>query len=160
MDLFFKTITWGGSLFVLLPLALVGALWFLGRGRFADAALLVCGLAGSSLLVHVLKLLFARPRPQAESLLVAMPPDFSFPSAHTGQAFAFFVACALVLSRHYGHTGAILLWAVCLLIAVLVGVSRVYLQVHFVSDVVFGALVGCCWVWFLYRILGVYLPRP
>jgi undecaprenyl-diphosphatase len=70
MDLFFKMITWGGSLIVLLPLALVMALRFYTRGRLADAALLLGGLLGAALIVHVLKRLFARPRPEVENLLV------------------------------------------------------------------------------------------
>ncbi|MEE4313297.1 MAG: phosphatase PAP2 family protein [Desulfofustis sp.] len=159
MDLFFKTITWGGSLMVLLPLALLMSLLFYARGRIADAALLLGGLLGASLFVHILKRLFARARPEVENLLVAMPSDFSFPSAHTGQAFAFSVACALVLSRQNEHTGALVLWGVLLLFAFLVGISRVYLQVHYISDVVVGALLGGCWVLLLSRLVGLWLPR-
>lgn len=160
MDLFFKTITWGGSLMVLLPLALLMSLLFYARGRIGDAALLLGGLLGASLFVHILKRLFARARPEVENLLVAMPSDFSFPSAHTGQAFALSVACALVLSRQNEHTGALVIWGALLLFAFLVGISRVYLQVHYISDVVVGALLGGCWVLLLSRLLGLWLPQP
>lgn len=159
MDLFFKMITWGGSLIVLLPLALVMALRFYARGRLADAALLLGGLLGATLLVHVLKRLFARPRPEVENLLVTMPPDFSFPSAHTAQAFAFSVACALVLSRQSEPAATLFLWGGLLLAASLVGVSRVYLQVHYISDVVVGALLGGCWALLLYRLSGLWFPK-
>lgn len=159
MDLFFKTITWGGSLMVLVPLTAVMALLFFYRGRIGDAALVLGGLLGASLLVHLLKRIFARPRPEVDNLLVAMPPDFSFPSAHTGQAFAFAIACALVLSRHFEQVGTAVLWVALLLVAVLVGVSRVYLQVHYVSDVVVGALLGGCWIFVLHRLLSFWLPR-
>ncbi|MCB2218695.1 phosphatase PAP2 family protein [Desulfofustis glycolicus] len=159
MDLFFRTITWGGSLMVLLPLALLISLLFYARGRIGDAALLLGGLLGASLFVHILKRLFARPRPEVENLLVAMPPDFSFPSAHTGQAVAFSIACALILSRQNELTGALVIWGMLLAFAVLVGVSRVYLQVHYLSDVLVGALLGGCWVLLLSRLLGLWLPR-
>lgn len=159
MDLFFKTITQGGSLLILLPLTLVISLLLYGRGRIVDGVLLLGGLLGASLIVHILKRLFARARPEVENLLVAMPSDFSFPSAHTGQAFAFSVACALVLSRQSEHTGTLVLWGVLLVFAFLVGISRVYLQVHYISDVVVGALLGSSWVLLLSRLLGLWLPR-
>lgn len=159
MDLFFKMITWGGSLIVLLPLALAMALRLYTRGRLADAVLLLGGLLGATLLVHVLKRLIARPRPEVDNLLVTMPSDFSFPSAHTAQAFAFAVACGLVLSRQSEPAATLFLWGVLLLAASLVGVSRVYLQVHYISDVVVGALLGGCWTLLLYRLSGLWFPK-
>ena len=88
MDFFFKSVTWAGSILVLLPIALMAAGTLLSRGRQADALLIAGGLMGAFVLAHGLKRLFARPRPNIEDLLVAMPPDFSFPSAHTTQAAA------------------------------------------------------------------------
>ena len=146
MDWFFKIVTWAGSAWVLFPLAVVigGILWFRGRG--SDAVLVSGGLLGASLLAHGLKLFFARPRPEAQDLLVAMPSDFSFPSAHTAQAVAFALACAVAASRDMATTAGMLVWGALIITAVLVGISRVYLQVHYVSDVVAGAILGVAWV--------------
>lgn len=90
----------------------------------------------------VLKPLVARPRPFTENpavtLLIHQPGDFSFPSGHTGAAFA--AASALYFGRDC-------LWPLALVLAVLMGFSRLYLYVHFPSDVLAGALLGCAAGW-------------
>ena len=154
MDIFFLTVTWLGSLYVLVPLALLQAtlLWYTHQQR--EALLLVTGLGGTSLICHALKIIFARPRPPVEELLVTMPSDFSFPSAHTAQAAAFAMACWLIYSRGMESRGT---WLLALLIAIVlaVAVSRVYLRVHYVSDVLAGGLLGCLWVLTVYRLLDL-----
>jgi undecaprenyl-diphosphatase len=146
MDWFFKIVTWVGSAWVLFPLAVVisGILWLRGRG--SDAVLVSGGLLGASVLAHGLKLFLARPRPDVPELLVAMPSDFSFPSAHTAQAVAFALVCAVAAGRGVATTTGMLVWGALIMAAVLVGISRVYLQVHYVSDVVAGAMLGVAWV--------------
>jgi undecaprenyl-diphosphatase len=146
MDLFFKTVTWAGSALVLFPLAAViaGIFWFRGRG--ADAVLVGGGLAGAFLLVHGLKRFFARPRPAVDDMLVTMPDGFSFPSAHTAQAVAFAFACALAAGRGADPATGLLAWGGLGLAALLVGISRIYLHVHYVSDVIAGAVLGVAWV--------------
>ena len=66
-------------------------------------------------------------------LLVSLPDDPSFPSGHTSASFA--AATALMLDRHF------LRWP-CLVVAVLIALSRLYLYVHFPTDVAAGALLG------------------
>jgi undecaprenyl-diphosphatase len=153
MDLFFKTITWAGSGLVLFPLAalIAGILWFRGRG--ADALLVSGGLLGCFLLVHGLKHLFARPRPAMEDMLVTVPAGFSFPSAHTAQAAAFALACAMAFGRDAASAAEMLTWGCLGLAALLVGISRIYLHVHYVSDVIAGAVLGLAWVLALNRLL-------
>jgi len=97
--------------------------------------------------------LFARPRPDVQDLLVAMPADFSFPSAHTAQAAAFALACAIMAGRDVSTAAGLLVWGSLSLTALLVGISRVYLQVHSISDVVAGAFLGAAWVLTLNRLL-------
>ena len=72
-------------------------------------------------------------------LLVALPDDSSFPSGHTSASFA--VVTALMRDRHF------LRWP-CLVLAVLIALSRLYLYVHFPTDVAAGALLGilCGWI--------------
>lgn len=138
MDFFFKTITWIGSLFVLLPItALLGALLY-RLNRSVDAMTLTLGLVGCSLVTHLLKLFFGRPRPNPENLLVTMPFDFSFPSAHTSQITAFTIALWFVFFRGLDLFHGFTLFLPLLLLAVLVGYPRIYLQVHYASDVYSG----------------------
>ena len=142
VDSFFLAVTWLGSLRLLLPAALaVAALPVAGSRRY-EFLLPVASLGLSVVLVHLLKLLVRRPRPQVEQLLVTLPADWSFPSAHTAQAAAFFLAVALIARRHLPPHPAAAAVVVALMVIVLVGWSRVHLQVHFLSDVVAGGLLG------------------
>lgn len=90
----------------------------------------------------VLKPLVARVRPcdvnTAVQLLVARPDDFSFPSGHTGASFA--AASALPFSRSR-------LWIPSLVLAVLIAFSRLYLYVHYPTDILAGALLGVMAGW-------------
>ncbi|MBW2475122.1 MAG: phosphatase PAP2 family protein [Deltaproteobacteria bacterium] len=103
--------------------------------RVAFAAALAVGL--SVLLFMCVKNLIGRPRPfeawQELTCLMAPPDKFSFPSGHTMTAFsiwgAFFVGIPL-LSHFY------------LLIALLIGLSRIFLGLHYPTDVLVGAVLG------------------
>jgi len=149
MDLFFLTITWLGSLYLLAPLTLLLTAKLLSGQRHTDGLLLMGGLAGISLIVHLLKLLVARPRPPVEELLVSMPSDFSFPSAHTAQVTAFALACGLIFAKGLPPKEALLLWSGLGTLALLVGISRVYLKVHYISDVLAGVALAALWIFFL-----------
>ena len=85
----------------------------------------------------ILKPLVARVRPfdvnTAIQLLVAPPSDDSFPSGHTAASFA--AASALYFSKSR-------LWIPAAVLAVLIGFSRLYLYVHYPTDVLAGALLG------------------
>ena len=90
----------------------------------------------------VLKPLVARIRPcdinTAVQLLIARPDDFSFPSGHTGASFA--AAAALYASRNR-------LWIPALILAVLIAFSRLYLYVHYPTDIFAGAVIGIMTGW-------------
>lgn len=90
----------------------------------------------------VLKPLVARIRPcdvnTAVSLLIPRPDDFSFPSGHTGASFA--AVSALYTSRNR-------LWMSSLLLAALIAFSRLYLYVHYPTDVLAGVVIGTMAGW-------------
>lgn len=100
--------------------------------------MLTCGLISDYILCNLLlKNLVHRARPchirQTVDLLLACPPDFSFPSGHTMAAFV----CSWILFRIDKRLG------ICAYIfAFLTAFSRLYLYVHFPSDVLAGALLG------------------
>lgn len=108
------------------------------RAGYAGAAALLASTAA----VHVGKLLWDRPRPLLVlfDVNIVGSPLFtrSFPSGHTSAAFAAAVACGAFLPRAR--------W-VLLPLATAVGLSRVYLGVHFPLDVIAGGLIGgmCGW---------------
>ncbi len=125
----------GGAvwLFVMFLLALSG------RGEYRKMAFLgTVALVLSWLLSdEALKFLFARPRPFIHfsdvRLLVAGPHQYSFPSGHTATAFA----AATALLRKNSKIGA-----AALVLALLIGFSRVYVGVHYPLDIVGGIVLG------------------
>lgn len=136
-----------GSLWLLVPLTGLGA-WSLFRGgRRHEAGFVMLAVLGSSAVSHLVKLWVARPRPDLFPWL-PLPADSSYPSAHAMQATAAALALFLVARRRRAA------WAVLLVFAVLlVGLSRIYLQVHFPSDVIAGTLAAAWWVAGLYALI-------
>ena len=96
-------------------------------------------------ITHTIKNIFERQSPSIFDTLIDMPLDFSFPSAHTAQITAFTFLLWVLYFRE-GSLKSILLSSILLLIATTVASSRIYLQVHFPSDVIAGFLVAiiCC----------------
>lgn len=141
LDGWMAGITWLGSLAVLLPLTGVAALLVARRGQQRAAGFLVLALLGAAALGHLAKLALSRPRPDLFPVLTALPADWSYPSAHAMQITAAAIALALVCARRRA------LWAVPLgMVVLLVGLSRIHLQVHFPSDVIAGTLAAAFWV--------------
>ena len=104
------------------------------------AAVLFLALGIETLICNVyLKNAVAAARPcdlnTSVKLLVSKPQDYSFPSGHTGASFAAVTALRL---------GKVRKWHLALLPACLIPFSRLYLYVHFPSDIVGGILVGIC----------------
>ena len=153
LDRFFALITWAGSLFILVPITLLISGFLAGNGRATEAWLLALSLAGIALFSRLAKLWFARPRPDLFPVIGEIPLDASYPSAHTAQIVAFTLALCWILKP--GKLGLIhyALTVTALLLASLVALSRIYLQVHFPSDVVGGALLGLLWVLGLFTLL-------
>jgi len=141
LDGLMSWVTWLGSLRMLLPLIGVGA-WFLYRGgRGREAGFVILAVLGSSALSHLVKLWVARPRPDLFAAWLPLSETWSYPSSHAMQATA--AALALILAARRRSAA----WVAALGFAVLlVGVSRIYLQVHFPSDVIVGMLAAAWWV--------------
>jgi undecaprenyl-diphosphatase len=102
-------------------------------------------MAGAAVLDVVLKLAFHRVRPTA--YFGTSPGSFSFPSGHALGSLCFYGALAVILSAHITKkkTRAII-WTVALGIAGIIGLSRIYLGVHYPSDVLAGYSAGVVWV--------------
>ena len=85
----------------------------------------------------VMKPIIARPRPFTQNpiveLLIKAPKDFSFPSGHTACGFSFVIILFLKKNKW---------WIPSLILASIIGFSRMYLYVHFFTDVICGALCG------------------
>jgi membrane-associated phospholipid phosphatase len=143
---FFSAVTMLGSTPVLALVAAVAGAYLIHRGRRRDAALLVVSLVGSLLLTWVLKASFERPRPSFDDP-VATASWFSFPSGHALSSIALYGALAHVFANGLRRepVRAAALGAVALLVAA-IGFSRMYLGVHYLTDVLAGYSAGIAWL--------------
>lgn len=117
---------------------IIAAAMLISRKYRQNGLELAAGLAGCALVGNLLlKNIIARQRPcwinGAVELLIAVPKDYSFPSGHTMASFA---AAAVIMhaNRKFGIAAYIS--------AVLIAFSRLYLYVHFPTDVIAGAVIG------------------
>lgn len=142
LDAMFTTITWLGSLWLLLPLALALIATLAVRGHAAVAARFAAAFGGAIAISYSAKFWVGRERPPALESLVAMPADPSFPSSHAMQITAFGLAMAWMLAPIPQRR----IWLTLAISAILlVGLSRLYLQVHFPSDVLAGTAAAALW---------------
>lgn len=129
-----------GILWILLTAVLLAV----PRTRRTGLVLAVALLIDLLLCNVILKPMVARMRPfdanPAVKLLIPPPRDYSFPSGHTAASFA--AVAALYLS------GARRLWKAALLVALCIAASRLYLYVHYPTDVLGGVAVGLLSGWF------------
>jgi cation-transporting P-type ATPase E len=138
----FKFITWAGNSVVLLfVVCAVGAI-LVRRARPQDATVLVLAFGGAAVLNSLLKLLFHRPRPE---LAFVHLETYSFPSGHAAVATATFTALAFVIGQHARPRQALAVGAAAMALILLVGFSRLYLGVHYLSDVLAGTSFGLAW---------------
>jgi undecaprenyl-diphosphatase len=114
--------------------------------RKRNAAVLVAAAVGGGLLLSALfKAGFDRPRPDLVSHLSQVYTT-SFPSGHSMMsAVAYLTLGALLAQLHKGRAVQAFILAVAILITVLVGLSRVYLGVHWPTDVLAGWAAGAAW---------------
>ena len=136
----------------LLWLALAAVLVAVRRTRRAGVALLVALMLGHVLGNGALKHIFARVRPcnvnPAVNLLLARPHSYSLPSGHACLAFC------TIATLYLAHLRA-LLWP-ALAVGLLVCFSRMYLYVHFPTDILAGAALGCLCAYISWRLVALW----
>ena len=144
----------GGTTLIVIFTASAG-LFLLAQQRRHQAMVLVGAVLLASLSKETAKALFDRARPDVVSQEVVVH-SASFPSGHTTMATALYLTLA-VLAASYGLSsrGRTLVYGVAVLLASLVGFSRVYLGVHWPSDVLAGWCLGAFWAAAGWVVLGV-----
>jgi membrane-associated phospholipid phosphatase len=140
-----RLITYSASVLGTIVLALGLCIhWWRQAGRRPEASTLAVTLAGSAALGQALKRIFARPRPHVYPWLTAAG-GWSFPSGHTLNAVVLAGLLAWLVGRRLNGWRRAIFCGIVVLWAVLVGLSRVYLGVHYPSDVLASlAVVGLC----------------
>jgi membrane-associated phospholipid phosphatase len=155
---FFEGVTFLGNFVTLLAVTLVAAIVLWRRRERVAAAFVVLALAGAQLLSNGLKLVFQRERPFFPDPL-ATASTFSFPSGHALVSLAVYGAIALVLARHFSTRRQALLFGAVAVLVLAIGFSRLYLGVHFLSDVLAGYAAGIAWLSLLYAVVLFHEAR-
>jgi len=130
---------------VTLPIfALIIIGWLIYRKRIEKAIVVIIALGGGFALETILKILVARPRPP---IGLITETDFSFPSGHATLSIIFFSLMIYLFKDKLKNK--ILKWSYVstnVILCLLVGFSRLYLGVHWFSDVIGGYVIGLLWV--------------
>lgn len=136
---FARMLTGLGSWHVLVPVAIAGSAALFRRGGRRSAALLLAVVLAGRVAIELQKLAIARVRPELNQQLVHVI-SLSFPSAHAANSAITYLIVALLLGRRQAG----LLFAAGLTLAI--GISRVMLGVHWMSDVIGGWSFGLFWL--------------
>jgi undecaprenyl-diphosphatase len=136
-----------GSHAVLILLVAIVAGFLLIDGRRASAWLTIIAAGGAMLLSWGLKALFHRARPDlVEHLVGVFSP--SFPSGHALLSAAVYLTLGALLAREFPRAPLRRYgMAMAVALTLLIGLSRVYLGVHWPSDVLAGWCIGALWAW-------------
>ena len=128
-------ITWIGSPAVMVLLAIGAGVWFYRRGGRSKAGVVVAAPAVGGLFSGIVKALYGRPRPPGAALL--NDQTYSFPSGHAATSAAVVVTLCYVLARE-----RIISWPTAIVVGgavpLVVGLTRLFLDVHWITDVVGG----------------------
>ena len=142
---FFGTITDLGSIYLVLTVAvMVGIILFIRKNWWSLLSLFLAIGIGQAVL-NILKVVFQRPRPKTEMYVFS----YSFPSGHVFSATVIYGFCIYLTFRFIKN--ATVKWTVSALLSLLIlliGLSRIYLGVHWFSDTLAGHVTGLAWLLF------------
>ena len=140
---FFKVVTWAGNVATLALVVLAAAVWLTRRRRVNEAVLLAVSAAGIELFNAGFKLVVQRPRPE---LAYVHLDTYSFPSGHAaGSAAIYGVIVYLLAAQARDLRVRVAVGVGYVALVALICFSRLYLEVHYLSDVLAGASLGAAW---------------
>lgn len=122
--------------------------WLAGLRR--QAVLMLVAMVGALALELSLKHAFHRARPEPY-FNVPLPASYSFPSGHALAAACLYgMLAVLTTGRVKRRDRKVAIWTVCAFMILMIGLSRIYLGVHYPSDVLAGYMAACVWLGMLY----------
>ena len=141
-----------GSVTILAIAVLVGALLFSLSKKYLNCGFLTLTMTGAGLLSQILKSSFERSRPPLADHLVQVQ-GFSYPSGHSLGGTVFYLILAfLVTENFHSRTHKFVIFSVLIILILVIGLSRIYLGVHYPTDVVAGIMMGSVWAIFSYKL--------
>lgn len=157
--------TWLGSSPQVLVIAVITMLFlFFGLKHRKELWLFLISCSGSALLNILLKAKFLRQRPTLHRLIEET--GYSFPSGHSMAAFTLYFTIAFLIWKHMPNTfSRVLTILASAFLIVIIGVSRIYLGVHYPSDVVGAYFISGCWsslciITYQYLLEYKWNPKP
>ncbi len=145
VDMMVKDLTSLGSTSVLTLLTLTAVGFLFVAKRYGSALAVIVSISGGTLLSALLKSAFERPRPAfiADGVTI---DSFSFPSGHAMlSAVTYLTLGALLTQSEPQRQVKIYITGVAIALTVVIGLSRIYLGVHYPTDVLAGWIVGAAW---------------
>jgi undecaprenyl-diphosphatase len=134
-----------GGATLLTLIVIIVASYLVAIRKFATAGFVVAAISGGALCSTLLKLFFARARPDLVGQLVEVHTH-SFPSGHAlNSAVTYLTLAALIARTESTRAVRIYVIAVAICLTLLIGCSRVYLGVHWPTDVIAGWCLGAAW---------------
>ena len=155
VTVFMKFITYFGSAYVLIPLTVL--LFIITKNKKLHI------LIGSNLILvtflnQFLKFFFQRPRPEEYRFI--SESGYSFPSGHSMVSMAFY---GLLIYIVYGYVKNVYLkyglMVILFMLILFIGISRIYLGVHYTSDVLGGFLLSICYLIVFTKVMNKYTTR-
>ena len=146
---FFRILTNFGDVYIPLVILLIILLFNNNRWVFI---LQTCSYGLSGVLVYIFKIIVARPRPI--EALINMPKTYSFPSGHTFTSFVFYMILFYLLSYKRTRDEKTIVVVLGAIMAILIAFSRVYLGVHYFSDVIGGFILAIPFVLMIKNIIN------
>jgi membrane-associated phospholipid phosphatase len=150
-------VSWLGSTSWLAILVVGGAAALVARGRRRDAVWLVATGAGAGALNRLMKLVIDRARPAFDDP-VALETSASFPSGHAMGSAAVYGALVVLGLAAWNDRTRLVAMAGAAAVAIAVALSRVFLGVHYPSDVIVGLLLGTAWLLAMSTIVAPRVP--
>jgi undecaprenyl-diphosphatase len=146
LELLARPLSWLGGWIGITALTAVAVLLLARERSWLDAAFVLVAVIGSQITVAVMKAWFDRPRPDLGAA-VPLPQSASFPSGHATSGVAALGAFTVVLAERLPSRKARRgLWAGAAVLGLAVGLSRIALNVHWVTDVLAGWCLGLAWL--------------
>lgn len=146
---FFRILTDLGDTKVMAILAIVAAIIFSTKKYYWHSIGILLSVGVAEIVSIVLKIIIGRHRPPHETALV-ITDSASFPSGHTITAIAFYGFLIYFFNKETKNKSAKnILTALCILIILLAGFARVYLGVHWPSDILASYILGILWLWII-----------
>jgi undecaprenyl-diphosphatase len=146
LDSSMVVVTYLGAAKIVFLMAMLSSLALIKLKKYNYLALLWLSILGQELLIRLIKNLIARPRPEILEHLISSDGG-SFPSGHSATAAVFYGLIGYILLRELKSQRAKFITGIILSVVILsVGISRIYLGVHWPTDVLGGYFIAFLWL--------------